>query len=259
MIDLLTRRQRVIIVTMLILILVWLLIFGGQLYQAGRQLFDEPAAPSTEQPWPLRALDQYGLPLLFGAIVVAAAGVPLPVSWLLLAVGASAGQGQHSIAWVVGVALVAAVLGDHLGYLIGWAGGRWLVRRVARLLKSEEQIPRVQETLRRRGWMAVFLSRWLLLPLGSPCNWVCGSLGYPLRRFFTADVLGEALYVGLCVFLGVTFSEQIEGIAGLIGRGGAWLVGLAVAVLLGWWLLRRASDPGTPQAAQALAEIEHGR
>jgi membrane protein DedA with SNARE-associated domain len=82
----------------------------------------------------------------------------------------------------------------------------------------------------------VFLSRWLLLPLGSPCNWLCGSLGYPLRKFFVADVLGEALYVGLCVFLGVTFSEQIEGVAGLIGKTGAWLVGLALAALLVWRL-----------------------
>lgn len=259
MINLLTQRQRVIIVTMLILTLIWLLIFGEQLYQAARQLLDEPAAVSPEQPWPLRALEQYGLPLLFGAVVIAAAGVPLPVSWLLLAVGASAGQGQHAIVWVVGVALVAAVLGDHLGYLIGWAGGRWLVRRIARLLKGEEQLPRVQETLRRRGWMAVFLSRWLLLPLGSPCNWVCGSLGYPLGHFFVADVLGEALYVGLCVFLGVTFSEQIEGIAGLIGRGGVWLVGLAVALLLGWRLLRRASDYEAVPAPRTLAETERGR
>jgi membrane protein DedA with SNARE-associated domain len=236
MLGILHRRRRTVILTMLILTIIWLLIFGGQLYQAARQLFDEPVASTGEQPWFLEAIDNYGLPLVFGMVTVAAAGVPLPVSWLLLAVGASAAQGNYSIAAVVGTGFAAAVIGDHLGYLIGWSGGRWLVRRMARMLSIEEQLPKAQDALRRRGWVAVFLSRWLLLPLGSPCNWLCGSLGYPLRKFFVADVLGEALYVGLCVFLGVTFSEQIEGVAGLIGKTGAWLVGLALAALLVWRL-----------------------
>jgi membrane protein DedA with SNARE-associated domain len=232
---------------MLILILIWLLLFGQQLYQAGAQLLTAPPPPANGESWFLHALDVYGLPLLFGVIVIAAAGIPFPVSWLLLAMGASTVQGEQSIPLLVGVALAAAVLGDHLGYLIGWGGGRWLIRRIARFLKSEEQIRRAQETVRRRGWMAVFLSRWLVLPLGSPCNWICGSLGYPLRRFFVADLLGELLYVGLCVALGVLFSEQIEAVAGLISKAGMWTVGLIVALLLAWQLLRKAN----PSAATA--------
>jgi membrane protein DedA with SNARE-associated domain len=240
MLPRLKPRQRTITITMFILILIWLLLFGRQLYQAGLQLFDTPVPATPGEPWLLQALDVYGLPLLFGLVMIAAAGIPFPISWLLLALGGAAAQGELSIAWLVTVAVVAAVLGDHLGYLIGWIGGRWFVRRIARLLKREEQIRRAQDTVRRRGWMAVFLSRWLVLPLGSPCNWICGSLGYPLRRFFVADVLGELLYVGLCVVLGVMFHEQIEGIAGLMSRAGVWMVGLVVALLLGARLLPRA-------------------
>ncbi|MDP9313056.1 MAG: VTT domain-containing protein [Chloroflexota bacterium] len=243
MINLRAPRRRTIFVTMLILTLIWLLFFGNQVFQAARQLLEtQPAGEASEQPWLLQALEQYGLPLLFGGVTVAAAGIPLPVSLLLLAVGAAAGQGQYSVALVIGVALVAAVLGDHLGYLLGWSGGRWLVQRLARLLKSEEQLPRAQATVRERGWMAIFLSRWLLLPLGSPCNWICGSLRYPMGRFFVADVLGETLYVCLTVFLGVTFSAQIEGVATLIGRLGLWFVGLSLAAFLGWKVLRRSSS-----------------
>jgi hypothetical protein len=138
MLGILHRRRRTVILTMLILTIIWLIIFGGQLYQAARQLFDEPVASTGEQPWFLEAIDNYGLPLVFGMVTVAAAGVPLPVSWLLLAVGASAAQGNYSIAAVVGTGFAAAVIGDHLGYLIGWSGGRWLVRRMARMLSIEE-------------------------------------------------------------------------------------------------------------------------
>lgn len=245
MLHLLKRRQRTVILTMLILTLIWLLIFGAQLFQAVRGLLDAPP-PSGDDSWLRQALDVYGLPLVFVAVLIAAAGVPLPVSWLLLAVGAAAGQGEYSVAWVVGIALVAAVLGDHLGYLIGWSGGRWLVHRIARLLQSEDRLPGAQGALRRRGWLAIFLSRWLLLPLCGPVNWLCGSVRYPLARFFVADVLGEGLYVALCVFLGVAFSDQIEAVARLVGNLGLWLVGLLLALLLIWRLLRRSSDAGEP-------------
>ncbi|MDX6558924.1 MAG: hypothetical protein QOF72_1973, partial [Blastocatellia bacterium] len=35
----------------------------------------------------LGALSQYGLPVLFGVIAIAAAGIPLPISMMLVAAG----------------------------------------------------------------------------------------------------------------------------------------------------------------------------
>lgn len=188
------------------------------------------------QHWILRWLDRYGLPLVFGVMVVAAAGIPLPANLLLLAMGASAAEGQQS-PWVVSaVALSGLVLGDHLGYLVGGWGGRWLVRRMAGFLGADEQLPRARKTVQERGWMAVFLTRWLLLPLGSPCNWVCGSMGYPLRRFFSADVLGEAIYVAIFLLLGMAFSDQVDIVARWVGRVGYGLVGVLLAGFLVWRL-----------------------
>ncbi len=245
MLSLLKRRQRTVILTLLILTIIWLILFGAQVVDGVRALLDEPQ-PASNESWLRQALEDYGLPLVFVAVLIAAAGVPLPVSWLLLAVGAAAGQGEYPIYWVIWIALTAAVLGDHLGYFVGWAGGRWLVHRIARLFKSEDRLAAARDRLRRRGWLAIFLTRWLVVPLGGPINWLCGSLHYPLARFFTADVLGEGLYVAICIFLGVIFSDQIEGIARLLGNVGLWLVGLLLAGLLIWRLIRRATGDVEP-------------
>jgi membrane-associated protein len=236
--GLLSRHRRVVLLVGLLLLGVVLFFAGKRSLHGLRQLFDGPAPPAGDRHWLLRWLDSYGLPLVFGVMVVAAAGIPLPANLLLLAMGAAAAEGKQS-AWVVfGVALAGLVLGDHLGYLVGDWGGRWLVGRLAGLLGAEEQLPRARETLQERGWMAVFLTRWLLLPLGSPCNWVCGSMGYPLRRFFVADVLGEGLYVAIFLLLGMAFSEQIDRVARVAGTAGYGLAGLVLVALVAWRFVR---------------------
>lgn len=79
-------------------------------------------------------------------------------------------------------------------------------------------------------------------PPGPPLNWVCGSLGYPLRRFFTADVLGEAIYVAIFLALGMAFSGQIESIARVVGAVGLWLAGLLLAAFVAWRLFHGRHD-----------------
>lgn len=201
------------------------------------------AVPSRgSQHWILRWLDSYGLPLAFGAILIGGTGVPVPANLLVLALGASAAEGRQSAAWVFFVVFIALVVGDVLGYFVGSWGGRLLIRRMAHFLGWDEQVPRAREAVQRRGWIAVFLTRWLLSPLCIPCNWVCGSMGYPLQRFIVAGALGEGLFVGIYLLLGMAFSEQIERIAELVGSAGLWLVGIAVAGFLIWRVCLASMD-----------------
>jgi len=69
-------------------------------------------------------------------------GIPLPGETALIAFGVLASQGHYSIATVIAVTAVAAMLGDNAGYwLIGRLGGRalferwrWLNRYAGRVL-----------------------------------------------------------------------------------------------------------------------------
>ena len=67
----------------------------------------------------LAVMQTYGYPALWVSIFIAAVGVPLPVSLVLLAAGAFAALGNFNIILLMLISISASVAGDNLGYLIG--------------------------------------------------------------------------------------------------------------------------------------------
>lgn len=194
----------------------------------------------------LSTLGVYGLPVLFGALLVGSAGVPLPSSLLLVAAGSFVDQGELDLWPVLALAAAGAVLGDNVGYAVGrWGGGR-LTRRLGRLVGGEAKVEGAEVWLRRRGGVGVFLSRWLLTPLGPVVNITAGASEYPWPRFLLFDVLGEALWVALYVLLGKLFSDRVQELSELLGDFTWAVLGLVAAVVLGVLLFKqlRAPDAG---------------
>ena len=201
----------------------------------------------------LNGLIFYGLPLVFAVVLIASAGVPLPASLVLLAAGAFTTRGGLSLLWVALVALLAAVIGDHLAYLAGWMAGRRALAWLGRWL-GQASVRRARRRIHRQGWGAVFWSRWLLTPLSTPCNLVCGSIGYPLHAFFTAALIGEAIYVSLLVTLGYVFGDRIARIADVLGMAGPAVLAIGAIAWCGSALRRRLAarvPAGPPTLASA--------
>ena len=191
----------------------------------------------------LATLGVYGLPVLFGALLVGAAGVPLPASLLLVAAGSFVNQGELDLWPVLALSASGAVLGDQLGYAVGRWGGRRLARRFGRLVGGEEKVSKAEEWLKRRGGLGVFLSRWLLTPLGPVVNLTAGASEYPWPRFLLFDALGEALWVALYVLLGKLFSDRVQEMSDLLGDLTWAILGLAAAAVLGVVLLKQLREP----------------
>ena len=99
-----------------------------------------------------------------------------------------------------------------------------------------------EDWLKRRGGAGVFLSRWLLTPLGPVVNLTSGATRYPWPRFLLFDVLGEALWVVLYVWLGKLFSDRVQAMSDLLGDFTWALLGIAAAVLLGLFLFRQLRE-----------------
>lgn len=191
----------------------------------------------------LATLGVYGLPVLFGALLVGSAGVPLPASLLLVAAGSFVEQGELELWPVLALSAAGAVLGDQLGYAAGrWGGGR-LTRRLGRLVGGEQKIESAEAWLRRRGGAGVFLSRWLLTPLGPLVNLTAGATRYPWPRFLLYDLLGEALWVALYVLLGKFFSDRVQELSDLLGDFTWAVLALVVAAVLGVLLFKYLREP----------------
>lgn len=186
----------------------------------------------------LGALSQYGLPVLFGVIVIAAAGIPLPISMMLVAAGSFVELGEMKLWQVIVVASAGAVIGDQIGYALGRWGGHRFTERMRRRRKGSEKLEQAQAFAKRWGAAGIFLTRWLITPLGPWLNLTSGMTGYPWTRFFVWDLLGEVLWVVLYVMLGMLFSGRVQALVEVLGNLAWVIVGLIVAVILGWKLLR---------------------
>jgi membrane protein DedA with SNARE-associated domain len=187
----------------------------------------------------LAALLVYGLPVLFGVIVIVSAGVPfIPISLMLVAAGSFAAQGSMKLWQVMIVASVGAVTGDQIGYGVSRWGGRGLILKISRKLGVESKIKEAEALSKRWGGAGIFFSRWLVTALGPWLNVTSGIARYPWRHFIFWDVLGEVLWVVLYVMLGYFFSDRVQYIAELLGNLGWAILAFIVAAILGWKVLR---------------------
>jgi membrane-associated protein len=187
----------------------------------------------------LGSLGIYGPPLLFGVLLVGSIGVPTPATLLLIAAGAFAQQGEMSMGWTVAMAATGTIIGDNIGYALGRWGSTRFHNRLSRLAGGEERLQQTQEWLNRRGGVGIFLSRWLITPLGPVINLTSGMSGYSWGRFLILDLTGELLWVILYVVLGAVFSDRIQALGSIVDDIAWTLVSLVAAIALGWMLVRR--------------------
>jgi membrane protein DedA with SNARE-associated domain len=186
----------------------------------------------------LTALIVYGLPVLFGVIFFASVGFPLPATLLVIAAGSFVEQGALDLGWVASLAIVAAVLGDHTGYLIGRWGGRRVVLRLTRWAGGEPRLQQAEAATKRWGGLGIFLSRWLFTPIGPALNLTSGIALYPWPRFTAFDIAGEVLWVALYVTVGRIFSDRVEAMSDLLGDATWAILGLVAVMVLGWKLVQ---------------------
>jgi membrane protein DedA with SNARE-associated domain len=184
----------------------------------------------------LAALLLYGLPVLFGVVLVCSVGIPFPVSLVLVAAGSFVQQGEMKLWQVLAVGSLAAILGDQVGYGLARWGGHRLLGRLSTSLRADTKIKQAEALTRRWSGAGIFLSRWLVTALGPWINATAGISSYPWPRFLFWDVLGEVVWVALYVTLGYLFSERVQALADILGNL-AWVVaGLIIALILGWKL-----------------------
>lgn len=200
----------------------------------------------------LAALSLYGLPVLFGVIAIAATGVPMPVTLMLVAAGSFVELGEMKLWQVLVVASSAAVLGDQIGYALGRWGGRSVLERLRRRKNGEAKIAQARAFAKRWGGAGIFFTRWLVTPLGPWLNLTSGIANYPWGAFLIWDVLGETLWVVIYVLLGKFFSGRVQALLDILGNLSWVIVGLIAAVILTWQLLRSLRSTETEGQVKAI-------
>ncbi len=181
----------------------------------------------------------YGPAVIFLALLLGAMGLPSPGTLLVLATGAFVRQEVLDISSALALALMGAVLGDSISYGMGrFARGPILNR-----FGDSPTWQKAETNLKRRGGIAVYLSRWLLTPIAVPTNLVAGSTGYPFSRFMVFDLIGELTWLLLFGSIGYVFSNQFEAISEFVSDFGGVLVGLVIIAGGAFFVFRRQNSP----------------
>lgn len=186
--------------------------------------------------WLLAAVPTYG-PWLVGVVTfLSCLALPVPASILMLTAGGFAAVGDLVLWQVAAAALVGAVAGDQAGYWAARLGGAGLLARLPTGAKRAELLARTTALVAAKGMLAVFLTRWLLSPLGPYANLVTGATRFGWGLFTLAGAAGEAVWVGLYTGAGYAFAGNLTAASAFAGSILGFLAAGAVAAGLGWWL-----------------------
>lgn len=130
-------------------------------------------------------------------------GLFLPGDSLLFAAGVVLAQHEaEGHAWALSVvAMLAAIVGNMLGYYIGHRTGHAIIARRGGRVLNKENLARARDFLDRRGFWAIVLARWIpwirtLAPL------IAGAARMDPRRFLAATSFGGLAWVPTLVLLG---------------------------------------------------------
>jgi membrane protein DedA with SNARE-associated domain len=104
----------------------------------------------------------------------------------------------------------------------------------------------------RWGVWSIFLTRFLLTPIALPVNLLAGSTRFSWRKYMTAVITGELIWVALFGGLGRVFADQWEMVSQLAGDitgillGGLLTVGGLTAVVMRNQRLKKGAPSNRP-------------
>lgn len=186
----------------------------------------------------LNFLLDFGVFALVPILLVAAVGIPLPGSLLLVAAGAFSGGISTLLPLLIG-AIIATVAGNGIGYWLGQRGGRVaLARWGQRFHIGAETIERADLFFTRYGSLSVILSRFPFSPLSAVINILAGTAGYSPRAFVLANLIGVSIWASVYLGLGYAFAASWDTIANILGEGSQALTLALIVVILAVLLIR---------------------
>lgn len=151
--------------------------------------------------------------------------------------GVAAQRGSVPLSGVILVVIVAAVLGDSVGYELG----RQVGPRIMRWRLLERRRPRIDDArgyLARRGGMAVLLGRWTAF-LRAVMPAVAGTAHMPYPKFLAYNAVGGIIWGTGIVIAGYLAGASYAQLEKVLSEGGALFAVVLVALVIVVYKIRK--------------------
>jgi membrane-associated protein len=140
---------------------------------------------------------------------------------------------------------------------VGTAFLDWLVRKKRFRWITPESLERARVYFRRRAGWTIFITRFLIVALGGPVNFLAGLEEYPYKQFLFWDVSGQILSVLLSLGLGSLFAASWEEVASLFGAFSSLVLAAIVAFALSIFFVRKIRQQRLARATKAATREEN--
>lgn len=176
----------------------------------------------------------YGYWVIFFGILLENIGIPLPGETVTLVGGFLAGSDQLNYWFVLGYAVLGAILGGNIGYWVGRYGGWSLMLGIGRVFRvPESRLIAMKTQFSENSAKAVFLGRFvaLLRVFASP---LAGIAEMPYPKFMLYNTLGAATWASVMVTLSYVAGQfvPLEKVVALTGQ-----FSVVVFVIVGAWIV----------------------
>jgi len=163
--------------------------------------------------------------------------------------GVVASRGEVQLGTMMALVVLAAIIGDSVGYEVGKHLGTRLVKTKV-LARYSRKVENAQEFLRRKGGSAVFLGRFTAF-LRAVMPALAGTSRMPYGRFLAYNAAGGIVWGIGFVLLGFLAGNSYEAVAQAVGRDLAVVIAaVAVVALIAWHLRSRRRQQRRRAAGQ---------
>lgn len=150
--------------------------------------------------------------LIVSLIVFAESGLLvgffLPGDTLLFGAGLAASQGELSIFWLIIFVVLAAIIGDNVGYSIGRRTGHRIFKKKDGILFRQEYLEKSEEFYEKHGGKTIIIARFTpIVRTFAPV--VAGASKMTRQRFFAFNVIGGILWGAGMPLLGYFVGQRI--------------------------------------------------
>ncbi len=158
---------------------------------------------------------QAGGILLIAAIVFAESGLLigffLPGDTLLFTAGFFASQGQLNLGWLLFAIIMAAIIGDNVGYTIGRKTGHKIFKKQDGIFFRQEYIAKAEEFYEKHGGKTITIARFV--PIVRTFAPIVAGVGKMDRRKFMAyNIVGAVIWGASLTLLGYYLGSRIPHI-----------------------------------------------
>ena len=186
----------------------------------------------------------YGLPLIFGIVLLEQLGAPIPAIPVLVVAGALSMDRDLSAWHVLLVAIGASLIADSVWFFLGRFQGNRILKTLCQISLSPDSCVRQTESVFERWGMPSLLVAKFIPGFSTVAPPMAGATRARLGEFLLYDGGGALLWAGAGVVGGMAFHRAIDrALAFLASIGSAAFAllggGLVVFIAFKWWQRRR--------------------